>query len=80
MRLPSTRQPELEHRPKAQPWRLAGRSSHLAEADILLDAAACKLTLPPASVLDPSPPPSDAPPPGYIKGRLTQEASPNGAA
>lgn len=30
MRLPSTSWPELEHRPKDQPWRLAGKSIHLA--------------------------------------------------
>ena len=72
--------PSLNTGQKTSPGVWLGRAFTLPRADILLDDAACQLTLPPASVLDPSLPPIDAPPPGHIKGGLTQEASPNGAA
>ena len=78
--LPSTSWPSLNTGQKTSPGVWLARAFTLPRADILLDAAAYQLTLPPASVLDPSPPPIDAPPPGHIKGGLTQEASPNGAA
>lgn len=72
--------PSLNTGQKTSPGVWLARAFTLPRADILRDAAACQLMLPPASVLDPFPPPSDAPPPGHIKGGLTQEASPNGAA